>query len=75
MSESGEPIQWRRIGLSAYGPTLLSSIGFGSIAALVPLTALHLGADVAVAALVIGLIGVGQLVADLPAGWLAERLG
>lgn len=75
MTESGEPIQWRRIGLSAYGPTLLSSIGFGSIAALVPLTALHLGADVAVAALVIGLIGVGQLVADLPAGWLAERLG
>ncbi|HOB04061.1 MAG TPA: MFS transporter [Propionibacteriaceae bacterium] len=68
-------MQWRRIGLSAYGPTLLSSIGFGSIAALVPLTALHLGADVAVAALVIGLIGVGQLVADLPAGWLAERLG
>jgi len=75
VTESGEPIQWRRIGLSAYGPTLLSSIGFGSIAALVPLTALHLGADVAVAALVIGLIGVGQLVADLPAGWLAERLG
>ncbi len=75
MSESVEAVPWKRIGLSAYGPTLLSSVGFGSVAALVPLTALHLGADVATAALVIGLIGVGQLVADLPAGWAAERLG
>lgn len=75
MTHSREPIQWGRIAVSAYGPTLLSSIGFGAVSALVPLTALHLGADAATAALIVGLVGLGQLVADLPAGWLAERLG
>ena len=50
MTPPEEPIQWRLIGLSAYGPTLLSSVGFGAVSALVPLTALHLGADVATAA-------------------------
>ncbi len=75
MSSADEPIQWRRIAVSAYGPTLLSSIGFGSVSALVPLTALHLGADVATAALIVAMVGTGQLVADLPAGWVAERLG
>ncbi len=75
MSGSDEAINWRRIGLSAYGPTLLSSVGFGAVSALVPLTALHLGAGVATAAMVVGLVGLGQLVADLPAGWVAERLG
>ena len=75
MTPPEEPIQWRLIGLSAYGPTLLSSVGFGAVSALVPLTALHLGAGVATAALVVGLVGAGQLVADLPAGWVADRIG
>ena len=44
------------------------SIGYGAILPLVALSARDLGASVGVAALVVGLIGVGQLVGDLPAG-------
>nr|WP_269449959.1 MFS transporter [Auraticoccus cholistanensis] len=61
--------------LSAYGPTVLASMGIGAVTPLVALTARDLGASVGVAALVVALLGLGQLCGDLPAGWLAERLG
>ncbi|MDR1512394.1 MAG: MFS transporter [Propionibacteriaceae bacterium] len=66
---------WRRFALAAYGPTTLSSVGHGAIAPLVALSALDLGASIEVAALVTGLAGVGQLLGDLPASWVATRLG
>ena len=61
--------------MSAYGPTFLSSIGYGAVTPLVALSALHLGASVALSALITGLTGVGQIVGDLPASWVATRLG
>jgi MFS family permease len=67
--------RWRDIVITAYGPTLLVSIGQGAILPLVALSARALGASVATAALVVALIGIGQLVGDLPAGALAARIG
>jgi MFS family permease len=42
---------------------------------LVALSALSLGASVELAALIAGLTAVGQLLGDLPASWVASRLG
>jgi len=66
---------WRRLVVPVYGPTALASIGVGAVVPLVALTARDLGADVGLAALLVGLIGVGQLLGDLPAGALAHRFG
>ena len=68
-------MQWRSLAVPAYGPTLLVAVGQGAILPLVALSARDLGASVTVAALVVALIGVGQLLGDLPAGALAARVG
>lgn len=70
-----EDFSWRPILLPAYGPTALASLGYGALAPIVALAASDLGADVATAALVVGLIAFGQLIGDLPAGAVAARLG
>jgi MFS family permease len=70
-----EAMPWRRLVLPIYGPTALVAAGQGAILPLVALSARELGASVVVAALIVGLIGLGQLVGDLPAGVLAARIG
>lgn len=70
-----ETVPWRSIAVPAYGPTVLVSIGQGAILPLIALSARDLGASVTVAALVVALTGLGQLLGDLPAGALAARIG
>jgi MFS family permease len=70
-----EQVRLRRIAVSVYGPTLLVAVGQGAILPLVALSARALGASVGTAALIVALIGLGQLVGDLPAGALASRIG
>ncbi|SDT17175.1 Predicted arabinose efflux permease, MFS family [Friedmanniella luteola] len=70
-----ETVSWRSLAVPAYGPTVLVSIGQGAILPLVALSARDLGASVTVAALVVALAGIGQLLGDLPAGALAARVG
>ena len=65
----------RAIALSAYGPTLLGSTGAGAVSPIVAVSARELGASVGVAALLVGMLGVGQLLGDLPSGALAARIG
>ena len=65
----------RRIVVPIYGPTILVAIGQGAILPLVALSARALGASVGTAALIVALIGLGQLIGDLPAGALAARIG
>ncbi|MCL1922756.1 MAG: MFS transporter [Propionibacteriaceae bacterium] len=72
---STRSINWPRFIISAYGPTFLSTIGYGAVIPLVGLTALDLGASLAVSALITSLIGLGHLVADLPASWITIKLG
>ena len=73
MAESVDSL--RSIALPAYGPTALGSIGTGAVLPVVVLSARALGAEVSVAAFLLALIGVAQLVGDLPAGALAARIG
>lgn len=61
--------------MPAYGPTLLVSIGHGAIVPLIALSARDLGASVGMAAFMVALTGIGQLIGDLPAGALAARIG
>jgi MFS family permease len=58
-----------------YLPSLLFGIGQGAVAPIVALSARELGASVATASLVVAMIGVGQIIGDLPAGMLAVRVG
>ena len=69
------PTRLRNIAVPVYGPTLLVSIGQGAILPLVALSARDLGAGIGLAAFFVALIGLGQLVGDLPAGALAARIG
>lgn len=70
-----DAFSWRQVAVPVYGPTLLVSIGAGAILPLIALSARDLGAGVGTAALVVAVLGVGQLVGDLPAGALAARIG
>ena len=72
---SPEPVRLRSIAVSVYGPTILVAVGQGAILPLVALSARELGASVGTAALIVALIGLGQLIGDLPAGALAARIG
>ena len=65
----------RSIAPSAYGPAVLYGIGSGASTPVIALAAIQLGATVPTAAFVVSLIGIGQLLGDLPAGALATRLG
>jgi MFS family permease len=73
--QSPELVRLRRIAVSVYGPTILVAVGQGAILPLVALSARALGASIGTAALIVALIGIGQLIADLPAGALAARIG
>jgi MFS family permease len=56
-------------------PALVYEIGNGAIAPVVALTALDLGATTATAGLILTLIGVGQIVGNVPSSALVSRLG
>ena len=73
--DPAETFSWRQVAVPVYGPTLLVSIGAGAILPLVALSARDLGASIGVAALVVAMLGIGQLAGDLPAGALAARIG
>lgn len=61
--------------LSTFLPTLLFSIGEGAIIPLLPAVAGDLGATLAIAGLVAGMIMIGELAGDIPSGWIVSRIG
>jgi MFS family permease len=75
MTDSTHPFSWRSIILPAYLPTFLFSVGEGAIIPVIPVVATERGASLAVAGLIAAMIMVGELVGDLPAGWLVARIG
>lgn len=70
-----EPVSLLRIAPSVYLPTFLFAIGQGAIQPIVALSGRDLGASVGMASLLLAFLGVGQILGDLPAGWLAARVG
>ena len=65
----------RRIAVPAFGPSLLFGLGEGAILPIVALSVRDLGGSVALAALMVTLIGIGSLVTNLPASFLTTRYG
>ncbi|MET1034504.1 MAG: MFS transporter [Arthrobacter sp.] len=65
----------RDLGFRVYGPSLLYAVGLGSVMPVIALSARELGASIAVAALVITLVGVGSLLTNVPASLLTSRFG
>ncbi|MHA7154028.1 MFS transporter [Arthrobacter sp. TMN-50] len=63
------------IAVGAYGPSLLYGMATGATLPVIALSARGLGADVATAALVITLTGIGSLVTNVPATLIATRFG
>lgn len=61
--------------LGVYLPALVFELGMGAIVPVVAVRAVELGADLATAGVLAALLGVGQLLADIPAGALASRVG
>lgn len=67
--------RFRSIALPALLPTLLFSIGEGAILPIVPLVATDLGATLAIAGLIAAMVMVGELLGDIPSGWVVARIG
>ncbi|MBB2940959.1 MFS family permease [Actinoplanes lutulentus] len=65
----------RQLGPTVYLPSGVYSIGTGAIAPVLALSATELGASFAVAAVVAGMVGVGQILGAVPAGVLVSRIG
>ena len=72
---SHAPFNLRSIAVPAFGPALLFSIGEGAILPVVALSARDLGASVAVAALIVTLIGLGSWFFNLPASLITLKFG
>jgi MFS family permease len=65
----------RSIAPSVFLPALVYEIGNGAITPVIVLTALADGAAPSTAAFVLSLLGIGQILGDVPASALADRLG
>jgi MFS family permease len=56
-------------------PALIFEIGIGAVTPMIALSGRELGASIGAAGLVLALLGVGQILGDVPAGALAARFG
>lgn len=75
LDEYGEPLSFRQTFTSVYLPTTIYESGIGAVTPVIPLTAMALGANTSQAALTVALLGLGQVVGDIPAGHVAARIG
>ena len=75
MPASPQDFSLRRMALPAFGPSLMFGLCEGTILPVLALSARALGASLAVAGLVVALVGIGSLIANLPAAWFTTRFG
>jgi MFS family permease len=74
-AQATKPFSLRSIAVPAFGPALLFCIGEGAVLPVVALSARDLGASVAVAALIVTLIGLGSWFFNLPASLITLKFG
>ena len=72
---SAPPVSLLKVAPAVFLPTLVFEIGMGAVTPMIALSARGLGASVGMAGLVLALLGVGQILGDVPAGALAARVG
>jgi MFS family permease len=66
---------YRSLALSVYLPSFLMSVCQSSVLLIIPLFALELDGGVGLASLVFALRGLGNMTADVPAGYAVSRIG
>ncbi|WP_040339513.1 MFS transporter [Candidatus Blastococcus massiliensis] len=64
-----------QIGPSVMLPMLVYEVGHGAVMPVIALVALDAGASTTVAGLMLAAIGIGTILGDVPAAWLANRVG
>ena len=72
---SDDDFNLRKIAVSAFGPSFLFGLGEGAILPVIALSVRQLGGSVALAALMVTLIGIGSLVSNIPASLITTRYG
>lgn len=70
-----KPVTLWSVGPSIFLPALIYEIGNGAIAPVIALTALDLGASPGAAGIMLAILGVGQVLGDIPSSSLASRIG
>lgn len=75
MPSSPQDFSLRRLALPAFGPSLMFGLCEGTILPVLALSARALGASLAAAGLIVALVGLGSLLANIPAAWVATRFG
>ncbi|MEB2319545.1 MAG: MFS transporter [Pseudomonadota bacterium] len=75
MPSSPDNFDLRRLALPAFGPSLMFGLCEGAILPVLALSARALGASLATAGLIVALVGIGSLLANLPAALLTTRFG
>src|SRR5690625_2683408 len=74
-TEPGTAVSLRRLLPGIYLPTLLFEIGVGAMMPMIPVSTTRLGGSLATGGLMVALLAVGKILADVPAGALAARVG
>jgi MFS family permease len=69
------PLTVRQLIPSSFLPAMIFEIGNGAMAPVLALTALHLGASPTSAGFTLSMLGIGQILGDIPASSLANRVG
>jgi len=72
---SDTPFSLKQIAVPAFGPSVLYGVGNGAILPIIALSARELGASVALAGLIVSLMGIGSLVSNIPAAMITSRHG
>lgn len=74
-TDPGTAVSLRRLLPGIYLPTLLFEIGVGAMMPMIPVSTTRLGGSLATGGLMVALLAVGKILADVPAGALAARVG
>ena len=69
------PFSLRPILISAFAPALMFGVAEGAVLPVVALTARDLGGSLAVASLVVALIGIGSLISNIPSSLITTKYG
>ncbi|MGC5166950.1 MFS transporter [Luteimicrobium sp. DT211] len=75
MSGQAGDFSLRSIAVAAFGPSILFGLAEGAMLPVVPLTAVDRGASLALASLVVSMLGIGSILSNIPAGILTTRVG
>ncbi|MFT4246009.1 MAG: MFS transporter [Micrococcaceae bacterium] len=70
-----EKFSLRKIAIPAFGPSILFGAAEGAIYPVIPTTSTSLGASLALASLIVSIIGIGSLLANVPASLFTFKYG